>query len=112
MNYKPNLGWYYSSLNDRTPSWSSASYLYNFLIRNNAAGPRAQEVPIIEMEPGDVIQLGDGSNHFYHSLFVVETGMIPSRNNIRICTHTYDSSYRPLNSYISDSIRYLKISVP
>ncbi len=112
MNYTPTLGWYYISLNARTPSWSSATYLYDFLIRNNSIGPRAREVPIMEMEPGDVIQLGDSNNHFYHSLFVVETGRLPSRDNIRICTHTYDSSYRPLNTYISGSIRYLKISVP
>jgi len=112
MNYKPTLGWYYIALNDRSPSWTSATYLYDFLISNRSIGPRAQETSILEMEPGDVIQLGDSNNQFYHSLFVVETGLIPSRDNIKICTHTYDASHRPLNTYISGSIRYLKIYVP
>ena len=31
MNFTPTFGWYYKSLNDRTPSWTGVQYLYNFL---------------------------------------------------------------------------------
>ena len=39
MNYAPTFGWYYNSLNDRSPSWTSVEYLYNFITSNKSAGP-------------------------------------------------------------------------
>ena len=59
MNFTPTFGWFYRSVNDRTPSWTGVEYLYNFLIHNEGAGPYAKEVPLSELEVGDVVQLGD-----------------------------------------------------
>ena len=35
MNYRPTFGWYYISLDDRSPSWSGVEYFYNFLTNSS-----------------------------------------------------------------------------
>ena len=56
MNFTPVYGWYYLSANDRTASWTGVEYLYNFLTQNEGVGPFAKEVPLSELEIGDVVQ--------------------------------------------------------
>ena len=31
MNYTPTFGWYYISLNERSPSWTGVDYFFNFI---------------------------------------------------------------------------------
>ena len=31
MNYTPDFGWYYVSLNNRAPAWTGVEFFYNFL---------------------------------------------------------------------------------
>ena len=50
MNYTPTFGWYYNSLNDRSPSWTGVNQLYNFLINNQGRGPRAVLSTFSEVE--------------------------------------------------------------
>lgn len=109
MNYTPVYGWYYISADNRTASWTGVEYLYNFLTQNEGEGPFAVEAELSEAQPGDVIQLGDFSGHFYHSLLVVATGRNPSMRNIRIATHTDDAFNRPLASYSIAQYRLLHI---
>ena len=72
MNYTPTFGWFYKSLNERTPSWTGVEYLYNFLVNNtDGAGPFAEEVALDKLEPGDIVQLGRSTGAFYHSPVVV-----------------------------------------
>ena len=33
MNYKPTFGWYFISLDDRSPSWTGVEYFYNFMVQ-------------------------------------------------------------------------------
>lgn len=95
MNFTPVLGWYYKSLNDRSPSWTGVEYLYNFLTANEGVGPFAKEVPLNELEIGDIVQLGTSTGDFYHSPVVVaiRNGMI------FVAAHTNDAFNRPLSSY-------------
>ena len=109
MNLTPVYGWYFRSARDRTASWSGVKYLYQFLIGNRGAGPRAVEVPETELIPGDVIQLGRQDGTYYHSLFVVEAGRPAARDNILICAHTDDSLDRPLDTYFIEQMRCLHI---
>lgn len=108
MNYTPVFGWYYINANDRSPSWTSVEYLYDFLVTNNTRGVFAEETEIENMMPGDVIQLGR-ADRFYHSLFVTETGRIPNENNIKICAHTNNAKNRILRTYNYSRIRFLHI---
>lgn len=95
MNFTPTFGWFYRSLNDRTPSWTGVEYLYNFLVGNKGAGPFAEERPLAELEIGDVVQLGTATGDFYHSPVVVDK----RGGNLYIAAHTYDAYNRPLSSY-------------
>lgn len=105
MNYTPVLGWYYSGSNDRSASWSGVQYLYNFLTTNQSVGPYAVETDMSNLEVGDLIQLGNSENHFYHTPVIV--GIDPQE--IFVATHTFDSFMRPLSSYVYDNIRCLHI---
>lgn len=95
MNYTPVYGWFYKSVNDRTASWTGVEYLYNFLINNEGAGPFAKQVPLDQLELGDIVQLGSETGDFYHSPVVVGF----SRGQILVAAHSYDNFNKPLSSY-------------
>ena len=104
MNYTPNLGWYYRSSYDRSPSWSGVQYLYEFLVNNTSVGPFAHVVSADEAEPGDIVQLGTANEHFYHSPVI--TAVSPQ---ILVAAHTFDTLDRPLSSYLYDTARFIHI---
>lgn len=105
MNFTPTFGWYYKSVNDRTPSWTGVEYLYNFLTANDGAGPFAEEVSPDKLEIGDVVQLGKATGDFYHSPVVVGF----RRGQILIAAHSYDAYNRPLSSYSYEKVRGIHI---
>jgi hypothetical protein len=105
MNYSDENGWYYLSLDNRAPAWTSVSALYRFLITNRGPGPYARIADRRDVLPGDVIQLGDADGTFYHSLFVLDA----SPDEIYIAAHSYDALWRPLSSYQAARKRYLHI---
>ena len=105
MNFTPDTGWYYLSLDNRAAAWTSVKYLHQFLTTNQSVGPYAYEVPAQEAMLGDVIQLGNSLGEFYHSLMI--TGLEPT---ILISCHTYDSLDRPLYTYSYQAIRFLHIA--
>lgn len=105
MNFTPTFGWYYKSLNERTPSWTGVEYLYNFLVGNDGAGPFAEEVALNKLEVGDIVQLGRATGDFYHSPVVVGF----SRGRILVAAHTYDALDKPLDSYVYEQARGIHI---
>lgn len=105
MNFTPTFGWFYKSLNDRTPSWTGVEYLYNFLVNNAGAGPFAEEVPLEQLELGDVVQLGRATGDFYHTPVVVGF----SRGDILVAAHSYDAFNKPLSSYRAAKVRGIHI---
>ncbi len=104
MNYTPEVGWYYRNINDRSPSWTGVPFLYDFLVTNKSRGPFARETGRSEMEPGDVIQLGN-AERFYHSLLVTDV----RDGQIYVAAHSFNAYMRPLASYSYNRIRYLHI---
>lgn len=109
MNYTPDFGWYYISSDNRAPAWSGVQYLYNFLVGNKAEGPFASDVPIENVLPGDIIQLGDENYEFYHTMVITSVGEQPNAENILVAAHTYDVNCRPLDTYNIINIRFLHI---
>lgn len=105
MNYTPVFGWFYRSVNDRTPSWTGVQYLYDFLVGNNSVGPFAEKAPIEKLEVGDIVQLGRSTDDFYHSPIVVGI----ERGNIYVAAHSYDVYYKPLASYNFERVRGIHI---
>ncbi len=110
MNYTKETGWYYNSVNDRSPAWSSVEYLHRFLINNKNVGPRGQQVEIDKLEKGDLIQLSFDGIKFSHTLIIVDIDMPKTLDNIYIASHTYDSFNRRVSSYNFQDIRYIHIN--
>lgn len=105
MNYKPTFGWYYISLDDRSPSWSGVEYFYNFIIENADVGPFGRVATSDELENGDVIQLAKEVDGFYHTLLVVGF----DGEDILVAAQTDNAYARPLSTYNYDYARYIKI---
>ena len=105
MNYKPTFGWYYISLDDRSPSWSGVEYFYNFIIENADLGPFGRVATSDELENGDVIQLGRQEEGYYHTLLVVGF----NGEDILVAAQTDNAYLRPLSTYEYDYARYIKI---
>ena len=104
MNYTKDVGWYYISLRDRAAAWTGVEYFYRFMTRNEGVGPFGREVPFGEIETGDVVQLGD-TYGFYHSLLMVDV----ADGRPYVAAHTYDAYYKPLNAYMFDRARVIRI---
>lgn len=102
MNYAEHNGWYYIDLNDRSPSWTGVPFLREFLLTNEGAAVYGGEVPLENLENGDVIQLRSRSGILYHSLFItmIREPVIPE--NIYVCAHSYDARNRRLSTYDYD----------
>lgn len=113
MNYTPTFGWFYIDLNNRSPSWAGVNQLYNFLINNTGPGPRGIEIPLSQVEPGDIIQLNFSLDYdsFDHTPVVVDAGN-GTPDTILLAAHTYDSDNRPLSTYNYQYIKAIKISCP
>jgi len=110
MNYSRSNGWYYSSLDSRSPSWTDVDLLYRFLVTNQFRGPFARETGVEAMEPGDLIQLSFvGNNDFNHTPVVVAVGSPPSINNILVATHSADHDNYPLTNFSWKQIRFIHI---
>ncbi len=105
MNYLMTFGWYYRSLDDRSPSWTGVDFFFNFMVGNKGVGPFAREASLDELEIGDVIQLAKNEGGFYHTLLVVGF----EGEDTLVAAQTDDAFNRPLSSYQYDYARYLKI---
>lgn len=110
MNYTKDIGWYYNSINDRSPSWSGVDFLYSFLINNKSVGPRGNKVELDKMEIGDIVQLSFDGIKFSHSLIVVNINGVLTLDNIYIASHTYDSYNRRISSYTFKNSRFIHIN--
>lgn len=105
MNYTPTFGWYYVSLDDRSPSWTGVEYFYNFMTENKDVGPFGKDATKDEIEIGDVIQLGNERDGFYHTLLAVGF----EGEDILVAAQTDDAYARPLSTYSYDFSRFIKI---
>lgn len=105
MNFTPVFGWFYRSVDNRTPSWTGVEFLYQFLINNQATGPFAEVVPLDKLQIGDIVQLGRATGDFYHSPVVVGF----TNGQILVAAHSYDAFNKPLSSYQFEQSRGIHI---
>ncbi len=109
MNFTPLYGWYYRTVNDRTPSWTGVQFLYDFLTRNLGPGPFASEVSLRQLEPGDMVQLAfDREERYAHTPVVVRVDA-PTLTGILVAAHSNDADFRPLSTYPIRRLRCLHI---
>lgn len=105
MNYTPTFGWYYISPTNRAPAWTGVRFFYDFMTTNESVGPYGREVNPSGLDIGDVVQLGNEANEYYHTLIV--TGF--STEGYLIAAHSNDAFDRPLSSYEYYTARFIKI---
>lgn len=105
MNYQQNLGWYYNSIADRSPSWTGVDFLFDFITKNQGVGVFAKLESIENADIGDLIQLQNASLKFYHTLIISKI----QAGKIYVCAHTFDALDRPLESYNFYSFRLLHV---
>ncbi|MEE0970665.1 MAG: amidase domain-containing protein [Clostridia bacterium] len=105
MNYTPTFGWYYVSSTDRSPSWTGVEFFYDFMINNEGVGPFMREIRRREVIPGDVIQLANDEEDFYHTLMVTAV----EGQTIYVSAHSDDALDRRLSTYNYAFLRYLRV---
>lgn len=105
MNFSPIYGWFYLSSNRRAPAWTGVEFFYNFMTTNKDVGPYGKEVALAEAQVGDVIQLQNADDVFYHTLIITEI----NDGEILICANSIDSLDRPLSSYDYKALRVIHI---
>lgn len=109
MNYTPDIGWYYNSLDDRSAAWSGVEYFYNFLVSNKGNGPYGEELPLSDAEEGDFVQLSFDGVKYTHNLIITKIILSPTPDNILIACHSFDSLDRQLSTYYYKLARLVHI---
>ena len=112
MNPTETFGWYYTSVDDRAPSWTGVNEFYQFMCGlgdfpkiNERVGPYCREVARERAMLGDVIQLSNSRGNFYHSLII--TGF--RDGDILISAQSNDALDRPLSTYNYSGARFLHV---
>ncbi|MFZ2257906.1 MAG: amidase domain-containing protein [Clostridiaceae bacterium] len=103
MDRNGDLTWYYGGYSDRSTSWTSVNYLYDYLVRNTGQGPQGylatSSVINAGMQLGDVVQIDlQNDGIFDHSTTIVyyQNG---APQLTRIACHTSDASDKLLVDY-------------
>lgn len=111
MNYTKTYGWYYNSVHDRAPSWTSVQYFYRFVTQNKGVGPYGIIVAQNEVEPGDFVQIHFRSKAgFTHTPIIVNTADTNSLKSIYVAAHSFDCNHRPLSTYQDvEELRFIHI---
>ena len=84
QNYEKVFGWYYNSLTDRAPAWTSVEFLFSYLLKRNRIGPFATATNKNSIEIGDIIQLGHSNDDFFHTAIVTSF----NNNEVLVSSHT------------------------
>lgn len=112
MNFTPDFGWYYLSVDDRAPAFTGVEPFWSFFTgdptfseANGGIGPFGREVDESEIRAGDVVQLGRENGSWYHTLLA--TGRMG--DTLLVSAHSNDAMDRPLSSYKAPKRRYLHI---
>ena len=125
------LGWFYKSLNYRSPSWAGVEEFFTFSLTNqNLKGVRAKQIffnfdnyfkieeNFFMLDIGDVIQLNlMGEDRYHHTLLITKinkqnalfSNIYELSKNIFIACHTADAFDKCLADYLFADIRLLKI---
>lgn len=113
MNPTETFGWYYTSIDDRSPSWTGVREFFEFMCGIgdfssilDRQGPFCVEVSRERAELGDVVQLSDARGRFYHSLLVSGFG---AQGEILVCAQSNDALDRPLSTYNYAAARFLHV---
>ena len=109
MNPAPVTGWYQYSLKNRSASWTSVNYFYQFLTTNKGNGTFGHISNLEDLLPGDIIQLATEHDYFHHTVIVISTDHTNLLQNVSISAHNNDAYMRPLDTYSIKQMRCISI---
>lgn len=110
MNFTPTFGWYYVNANEKAPAWTGVEYLYHYLTRRTpSVGPFAGEVPLEQLQPGDIVQLSFDGVGWQHSPVVVAADRARNTADVLVAAHSFDADNRPLATYAFERAHFLHI---
>ncbi len=107
MDFNQNLGWYYLSLNKRSPSWSGVEELYSYLTRTKGRGLKGEIWPLNKLQIGDIIQLRQNPYRYNHTVIITKI----EGGQIYVCAHSNDALDKPLDSFYKLEIRPIHIYI-
>ena len=110
MNYA-SLGWFYKSLNYRSPSWTGVDEFYNFSTNNKSGfGVKCELCNLNDIKIGDIVQLQlNNENEFHHTALITKILGDVNLQNILVACHSSNAKDKPLSSYNCKQIRFLKV---
>lgn len=101
-------GWYYNSVYDRAPAWTSVPSLYTFITSTSKSsgytGPEGDSTTSSGVTTGDVIQYSDCAGYWAHSVIIVDYS-----GGHLVASHNPDLDDYPYTS-ISGCRRYIHIT--
>ena len=107
------FGWYYVSVDERSPSWTGVNEFYQFVCglgdfppTSSRKGPFCEEIMMERLEVGDVVQLSNMQGRFYHSLLV---SGFAENGDILVAAQSNDALDRPLSTYRYATARFLHV---
>ncbi|MGN1208266.1 MAG: amidase domain-containing protein [Christensenellales bacterium] len=107
MDYSQN-GWFYQSIYQRSPSWTSVEDLWNYGLKNRNI--KLKQINMQDLEIGDIIQFFDISRQkYYHCVIVTKIIKPISKQNILVSCHDYDAFNKSLALYSETNFRFGKI---
>lgn len=120
MDLKGDAVWKYydtepdesNSKKGRSTSWSGVTYFYDYALANDGFGLCAQvDANIYSAEAGDIMQVGDGTGDYVHT--IVSLGEITDKDgnviDINTVSNTTDRKNYPLSAYNCIYVRLIKI---
>ena len=110
MNYM-QYGWFYKTLNNRSPSWAGVNEFFDFSTTNKFnLGVRCKICNIDEVEVGDVLQMQMfDENVFHHTALITKIDNLNNIKNVFITCHTYNAKDKSISLYNYKNIRFLKM---
>lgn len=108
MNFMP-YGWYYESLNSRSPAWTGVNEFWEFGVANRGWGLKLTPCGIEDVEIADVVQLFNGVR-YYHTLIITSIEFINGEKTLYVSAHDNAAFDKPLLSYGFSGLRFAKTS--
>lgn len=108
MDYTFN-GWFYSSINSRSPSWTSVEEFWNYGLQNKNF--KIIEVDIRNLEIGDIVQFYNSkTRRYYHNVIITKIIEPKSIKNILVTSHDNNAYNKSLIEYNNSFFRFGKIN--
>ncbi len=101
-------GWFYSSANSRSPSWTSVEDLWNY--GQKGKNLKIEEIEIGQISVGDIVQFyNKNQNRYYHCVIVTKIIEPIKLQNVFVTSHDNNAINKSLSLYNETNFRFGKI---